>query len=79
MSEVSDGLSAVTYRGGGFVGLNYDFGGASIGIMGTADYVPMAYIVNPLATIADGGSPSHLDLTHEAVYSARGSITIPLN
>ena len=75
-SSVSDGLEAVTYRGGGFVGVNYDFGSASIGIMGTADYVPMADIVNPRFV---GDSPSHLDLTHEVVFSARGSIVIPFN
>ena len=75
-SSVSDGLSAVTYRGGGFVGVNYDFGIASVGIMGTADYVPMADIVNPRFF---GDSPSHLDLTHEVVYSGRGSIVIPFN
>ena len=46
-SSVDDGLNAVTYRGGGFGGVSYDFGGASVGIMGTADYVPMADIVNP--------------------------------
>ncbi len=78
-SSVSDGLDAVTYRGGGFVGVNYDFGGASIGIMGTADYVPMADIVNPIDLIVNGGSPSHLDLSHEAVYGVQGSILIPLN
>ena len=75
-SSVSDGLTAVTYRWGGFVGVNYDFGGASVGIMGTADYVPVAEIVNPRVV---GGSPSHLDLTHEFVYGGRGSIVIPFN
>jgi hypothetical protein len=74
-SSVSDGLEEVTYRGGGFVGLNYDFGGASVGIMGTADYVPMADIVNPL----DFSRPSHLDLSHELIYGGRGSIVIPFN
>ena len=78
-SSVSDGLDAVTYRGGGFVALAYDFGGVSIGIMGTADYVPMADIQNPINILSNGGSPSHLDLTHELIYGGRGSIVIPFN
>ncbi len=80
-SSVSDGLDAVTYRGGGFAGVNYDFGGASIGITGTADYVPMADIVNPRSRTFDDppGSPSHLDLSHELIYGGRASIVIPFN
>ena len=75
-SSVSDGLTAVTYRGGGFVGVNYDLGGVSVGISGTANYLPMAEIVNPRFV---GDAPSHLDVSHELIYGVRGSIVIPLN